>query len=180
MAVAGAGILVNGFTAWLFASGRKGDLNVRGAFLHMAADAAVSASVVASGLVILLTGWTWLDPVVSLGIAAVILVSTWGLLRDSANLAMDAVPDGIRLADIEAALKALPGVIEVHDLHVWALSTTENALTAHLVHDEVRADALLTLACDAARQGFRIGHATFQMESPEAAQRCRLRCAEVV
>ena len=180
MIVAAVGIAVNGVTAWLFARGRKGDLNVRGAFLHMAADAAVSAGVVASGLVILLTGWAWLDPVVSLAIAAVILASTWGLLRDSVNLAMDAVPEGIELPKIEAALRALPGVVEVHDLHVWGLSTTENALTAHLVHEAGDADGLLLLACDAARDGFGIGHATFQVESPATARECRLRSADVV
>lgn len=180
MIVAAAGIVVNGVTAWLFARGRKGDLNVRGAFLHMAADAAVSAGVVASGLIILFTGWAWLDPVVSLAIAAIILASTWGLLRDSVNLAMDAVPEGIELPKIEAALRALPGIIEVHDLHAWGLSTTENALTAHLVREEGQQGDLLRLACDAVRGRFGIGHATFQVETPAAARECRQRSADVV
>lgn len=131
MIVAAVGILINGVTALLFARGRKGDLNVRGAFLHMAADAAVSAGVVISGLVILLTGWSWLDPMVSLGIAALILVSTWGLLRDSVNLALDKVPENVDAEKVLAFLAALPGVTEVHDCHIWPLSTTETALTVH-------------------------------------------------
>jgi cobalt-zinc-cadmium efflux system protein len=182
MLVAAAGIVVNGVTAWLFARGRKGDLNVRGAFLHMAADAAVSVGVVVSGLVILLTGWAWLDPAVSLGIAAVILASTWGLLRDSVNLAMDAVPEGIDLPKIEATLRAMPGVTEVHDLHVWGLSTTETALTAHLVQDGDASDAgrLLRLACTQVRERFGIGHATFQVETADVAQGCELRSDYVV
>ena len=131
--VAAIGILINGVTALMFMSGRKDDLNVRGAFLHMASDAAVSAGVVVAGLLIMLTGWRWLDPVTSLGIVAVIVVGTWSLLRDSANLAMDAVPGNIDLRKVESALRTLPGVVEIHDLQVWGLSTTETALTAHLV-----------------------------------------------
>jgi cobalt-zinc-cadmium efflux system protein len=109
MLVAAVGIVVNGVTAWLFARGRKGDLNVRGAFLHMAADAAVSAGVVIAGLVILLTGWAWLDPLVSLGIAALIVVSTWGLLRDSVNLALDRLPEGVNAEAVRSYLSSLPG-----------------------------------------------------------------------
>ena len=119
MIVAAAGILVNGVTAVLFARGRKGDLNVKGAFLHMAGDAAVSAGIVVSGLVILLTGWAWLDPVVSLLIAALILFSTWSLLRDSLNLALDKVPEGVVIGKVLAYLAALPDVTEVNDLHIW-------------------------------------------------------------
>lgn len=179
MIVAAAGIVVNGVTAWLFAKGRKGDLNVKGAFLHMAADAAVSAGVVVSGLVILLTGWAWLDPVVSIGIAALILVSTWGLLRDSLNLALDKVPEGVDPAKVEAFLAALPGVVEVHDLHIWPLSTTETALTAHLVRPQAGTDdAFARSACEKLREHFGIGHATFQIEDSAAA--CQLAPAHVV
>ena len=179
--VAALGILVNGATALLFMRGRKDDLNVRGAFLHMAADAAVSAGVVVSGGLIALTGWRWLDPVTSLAIVAVITAGPWSLLRDSANLAMDAVPDGIEMTKVEAALRALPGVVEVHDLHVWGLSTTETALTAHLVQDGAgEAATLLRLASTQVREQFRIGHATFQVEPAEAALACELRPDHVV
>src|SRR3954471_6896105 len=131
--VAAAGILVNGGTALLFARGREADINRRGAYLHMVADAGVSAGVVAGALLIQATGWLWVDPVLGLVIAGVILVGTWGLLRDSMNLAMDAVPAGIDPTAVQAFLAAQPGVREVHDLHIWGLSTTETALTAHLV-----------------------------------------------
>ena len=181
MVVAAVGILVNGVTAWLFARGRKGDLNVRGAFLHMAADAAVSAGVVVSGLVILLTGWAWLDPVVSLGIAALILVSTWGLLRDSVNLALDKVPDRVNEGAVRSYLAALPGVSEVHDLHIWALSTTETALTAHLVRPGAKLDdSLLHSTCEALRDRFQIGHATIQVEDGDSVEGCALAPEHIV
>lgn len=181
MLVAAVGILVNGITAWLFARGRKGDLNVRGAFLHMAADAAVSAGVVVSGLVILLTGWAWLDPVASLGIATVILISTWGLLRDSVNLALDKVPEGVDGDAVCAYLAGLPGVAEVHDLHIWALSTTETALTAHLVRPGLGTDdALLRRACEELRDRFGVGHATLQVEDGDPAHPCALAPENVV
>ncbi len=181
MAVAAAGIVVNGVTAWLFARGRKGDLNVRGAFLHMAADAAVSAGVVAAGLVILLTGWAWLDPVVSLGIAALILVSTWGLLRDSVNLALDKVPEGVNAEKVRTYLTALPGVTEVHDLHIWGLSTTETALTAHLVRPGLGTDdALLRRVSNDLRDRFGVGHATLQIEDGDPVQPCALAPEHVI
>ena len=181
MLVAAAGIAVNGVTAWLFARGRKGDLNVRGAFLHMAADAAVSAGVVVAGLVILLTGWAWLDPLVSLGIAGLILASTWGLLRDSLNLALDKVPEGVNADQVRAYLAALPGVTEIHDLHIWGLSTTETALTAHLVRPgRGNDDALLRRACDDLRERFRVGHATLQFEDGDPAQPCALAPEHVI
>ena len=181
MLVAAAGILVNGGTAWLFARGRKGDLNVRGAFLHMAADAVVSAGVVVSGLVILLTGWGWLDPAVSLVIAVLIVVSTWGLLRQSVNLAMDKIPEGVDGERVRAFLAALPGVTEVHDLHIWGLSTTATALTAHLVRPEAGPDdALLREACSELRRRFGIGHATLQVEHGDPAQPCVLAPEDVV
>ncbi len=131
--VAAIGILVNGFTAWLFVSGRKSDLNIRGAYLHMVADAGVSLGVVIAGAVMMLTGWLWLDPVTSLVIVAIVLWSTWGLLRDSINLALAGVPSHIELQKVKACLEQLPGVTRAHHVHVWGMSTNEVALTAHLV-----------------------------------------------
>ena len=166
MIVAAIGILVNGITAWLFASGAKGDINIKGAFLHMAADAAVSAGVVIAGLVILYTGWTWLDPVVSLAIVAVIVWSTWGLLRDSLTLSLAAVPPGIDPAAVRSHLEGLPGVAALHDLHVWAMSTTETCLTAHLLMPGGRPDdAFLIDAAAGIRERFGIGHTTLQVET---------------
>ncbi|KST60021.1 cobalt transporter [Methylobacterium sp. GXS13] len=166
MIVAAVGILVNGVTAWLFASGAKGDINIKGAFLHMAADAAVSAGVVIAGLVILYTGWTWLDPVVSIAIVAVIVWSTWGLLRDSLTLSLAAVPPGIDPAAVRSHLKGLPGVTALHDLHVWAMSTTETCLTAHLLMPGGRPDdAFLMDAAAGIRERFGIGHTTLQVET---------------
>ena len=133
MIVAAVGILINGGCAWLFASGRKGDLNIRGAFMHMAADAPVSVGVVIAGLVILLTGWLWLDPAVSLIINAIIIWGTWSLLRDSVTMSLNAVPSGLESQDVGAFLSAAAGVQGIHDLHIWSMSTTETALTAHLV-----------------------------------------------
>ena len=138
--VAAAGIIVNGATALMFMRGRDRDINVRAQFLHMAADAGVSASVVVAGLLILLTGWLWLDPLASLGIAVAIVLATWGLLRESVDLAMDAVPGAVAHDDVQDFLASVPGVIEVHDLHIWGLSTTETALTAHLVCADVPGD----------------------------------------
>ena len=166
MIVAAIGILVNGVTAWLFASGAKGDINIKGAFLHMAADAAVSAGVVIAGLVILYTGWTWLDPVVSIAIVAVIVWSTWGLLRDSLTLSLAAVPPGIDPAAVRSHLEGLPGVAALHDLHVWAMSTTETCLTAHLLMPGGRPDdAFLMDAAAGIRERFGIGHTTLQVET---------------
>ena len=166
MAVAAAGIAVNGFTAWLFAAGRRGDLNIRGAYLHMAADAAVSAAVVVAGLAITVTGWLWLDPVTSLMIVAVIVWSTWGLLRDSLRLSLAAVPDGIAIEDVRGHLAAMPGVTGLHALHVWPISTTETALTAHLVMpDGHPGDDFLMHAAHGLRDRFGIGHVTLQVET---------------
>lgn len=178
--VAALGIVINGATALLFIKGRKGDLNIKGAFLHMASDASVSAGVVLAGLLIVLTGWHWLDPVTSLLIVAVITVGTWGLLRDSVNLALDAVPGGIDLGQVDAALRALPGVADVHDLHVWGLSTTETALTAHLVQEGDGGANLIRAASEEMRAHFGIGHATFQIETVEVADLCALRPAHVI
>lgn len=165
MVVAGLGFLVNAATAALFLSSRRHDLNARGAYLHMAADAAVSLGVVASGAAILATGWNWLDPAVSLVIAVVILAGTWGLLREAVDLSLDAVPPGIDPAAVRTHLAALPGVVAVHDLHIWALSTTETALTAHLVKPDPRDDdPLVARATAELRERFGIGHATLQWE----------------
>ena len=165
MVVAAIGILINGVTAWLFARGGKHDLNIRGAYLHMAADAAVSAGVVISGLLILQTGWLWIDPVTSLVVVAVILVGTWGLLRRSVAMALDRVPEHIPPADVIEALAGLPGVTRVHDLHIWSLSTTEVALTCHLVMPAgCPGDAFLRRVSDLLHHRFAIGHSTIQVE----------------
>ena len=165
MAVAAIGILVNGVTAWLFASGRKDDINLKGAFLHMASDALVSVGVVAAGLLILLTGWLWIDPIVSLVINGVIVWGTWGLLRNSVGMSMAAVPAQIDPAAVRTFLSARTGVVDVHDLHIWPMSTTENALTCHLVMPNGHpGDAFLhELAGDLAKR-FKINHTTVQIE----------------
>ncbi len=173
MWVAGAGVLVNAVTAWLFMAGRKDDINVRGAFVHMAADAGVSLAVVLAGAAIQFTGVLWIDPVMSLLVAAVILVTTWSLLRDSVNLAVDAVPEDIDPTAVESFLTQLPGVVEVHDLHIWPLSTTETALTAHLVRPGAGLDDdFLAHICDALHDRFHIGHTTIQIEHRKAADSC--------
>lgn len=179
--VAVVGIVINTITALLFAAGRKGDLNIRGAFLHMAADAGVSAGVVAAGLGMVATGWSWLDPAVSLAIVAVILWGTWGLLRDSVNLALDAVPEGIEPEAVEAYLGELPGISSVHDLHIWGMSTTDVALTAHLVKPALEDDdALIASASLELRQRFGIDHATIQLERGRGGLPCHLAPADVV
>lgn len=164
MAVAGAGFVLNLATALLFLRGSKHDLNTRGAFLHMAADAGVSLGVVATGAIVLLTGWTVVDPLASLAIVAVIVAGTWGLLRQSLNLAMDAAPEGLDVHAVEGWLADLPGVSDVHHVHVWALSTTETALTAHLVRAEAADRAFLDGAREGLKHRFGIGHATLQVE----------------
>jgi cobalt-zinc-cadmium efflux system protein len=164
MIVAGIGILVNGFTAFLFMSGHH-DLNIRGAFLHMVADAAVSLGVVLGGLGILWTGATWIDPVLSLIIAAVIVWGTWGLLKQSLTLSLHGVPGGIAVSDVRQALEQLPGVERVHHLHIWAMSTTESALTVHLVMPEGHpGDRFLAHAQEQLKERFGIAHATLQIE----------------
>jgi cobalt-zinc-cadmium efflux system protein len=176
--VAALGVCINGATALLFMRGRHDDLNIRGAYLHMAADAGVSLGVVAAALLIMYTGWLWLDPAISLCIAAVILVSGWGLARDSVNLALDAVPKGIELAEVRGYLGGLDGVLEVHDLHIWAMSTNETALTAHLVRPGGHDDAFLHRVCAELSHRFNIHHATLQVEANGDA--CRLAPAELV
>ena len=165
MVVAAIGVLVNGFTAYLFMSGRKGDINIRGAYLHLAADAGVSLAVVVAGLIALLTGWRWLDPAMSLAIAAVITIGTWGLLRDSVTMSLDATPAGIDPAAVQAYLGGLPGVEEVHDLHIWPMSTTETALTAHLVIPGGHpGDEALRVIATELQSRFGIAHPTIQIE----------------
>ena len=164
MAVAAVGILINGATAMLFARGREHDINIRGAFLHMSADAAVSAAVVVAGFLILTTGQQWIDPVMSLAIAGVIFWSSFGLLKESVWMSLAGVPAGIDVDEVEAELGSLGGVIAVHDLHVWPLSTTETALTAHLVAPDVDSDELLGTARELLRRRFHIAHSTIQVE----------------
>ncbi len=180
MIVAAVGIVVNGVTAWLFAAGGKGDINLRAAFLHMASDALVSAGVVVAGLLIVLTGWLWLDPIVSLAINAAIVWGTWGLLRDSLGMSMAAVPSRIDPAEVRAFLRAQSGVHDLHDLHIWPMGTTEVALTCHLVMEDGHpGDAFLhTLAATLATR-FQIHHSTVQIEiDPRSA--CALAPDEVV
>lgn len=166
MIVAGIGIVVNAVTAWLFASGRKGDLNIRGAFLHMVADAVVSAGVVIAGLTIILTGWSWLDPLVSLAIVLVIAWATWGLLRDSVGMSLQAAPPGLDVEEVSAHLRSRAGVTAVHDLHVWPMSTTETALTAHLlIPGGYPGDAFTSELAAELKQKFGIGHTTLQIET---------------
>jgi cobalt-zinc-cadmium efflux system protein len=176
--VATLGIVVNGGTALLFMRGRHGDLNIRGAYLHMAADAGVSLGVVVAAFAIMLTGWQWVDPAISLCIAAVVLASGWGLARDSVNLALDGVPKGIELADVKDYLGQLQGVTEVHDLHIWAMSTNETALTAHLVRPGGYEDSFLHGVCEELSHRFKIHHATLQIEA--GSDVCKLAPAELV
>jgi cobalt-zinc-cadmium efflux system protein len=181
MIVAAIGVVINTVTALLFVSGKDRDLNIRGAFLHMAADAAVSLGVVASGALILAFGLAWIDPVISLVIAAVIFLSTWGLLRDSLNLAVDAVPRGVDPGAVRAYLAGLPGVAAVHDLHIWPLSTTDTALTAHLVMDSFPVDdRFLHDVSGVLSARFSINHPTIQLERRDSDIVCQqaLHCAD--
>ena len=171
---AGIGVLVNGFTAWLFLRDKDRDLNVKGAYLHMAADALVSIGVLVSGVVISWTGWTLIDPIVGLAVAAVIVASVWSLTRDSLRLSLDGVPEGIRLEEVEREMVSVPGVAGVHHIHVWAISTTENALTAHVVLDSLSAmeEAKHRLKEMLGERGIR--HATLEFES--ASEHCSGHC----
>jgi cobalt-zinc-cadmium efflux system protein len=179
--VALVGIVINGATALGFMSGRKSDINVRGAFLHMVADAVVSLGVVLSGLLVLFTGWLWIDPAVSIVVALVIVVGTWSLLKESVSLSLDAVPGRVDRTAIEAYLAGLPGVSEVHDLHIWPMGTTEIALTAHLVRPGAALDdGLLAQTCRDLSTRFGIGHATLQVEAGDPAHPCTLASSEVV
>lgn len=173
--VAAIGVVINTLTALMFMRGQKDDLNIRGAFLHMAADALVSLGVVVAGVLMLAFGWSWLDPLMSLAIVAVILGGTWGLLRDSMNYAMDAVPDSVDLPALRAYLTGLPSVERIHDLHVWPLSTTEIALTVHLVvsSDQVN-NPFLSALQKHLRDRFGIAHATIQVETAADDSHCML------
>ncbi len=175
MVVAAIGVLVNGTTAVLFLSGRHHDLNVRGAFLHMTADAALSLGVVVSGALVCWQGWQWIDPLASLLIVAAILAGTIGLLRDSINLALDAVPKGIDPGLVREYLRQLPGITDVHDLHIWAMSTTETALTVHLVKPDGRIDdAFLAETERVLHDRFKIMHPTIQIEQGDQEHLCTL------
>ncbi|MGH6966441.1 MAG: cation diffusion facilitator family transporter [Phenylobacterium sp.] len=180
MLTAGLGIVINTATALMFMRGSKGDLNARGAFLHMASDAAVSLAVVIGAGLIAITKMQWIDPALSLGIAAVIVFGTWGLLRDSMDLALDAAPRGVDVGKVRDWLCGLPGVAEIHDLHIWAMSTTETALTVHIIrpaNDD--SDHFLHTACEGLAARFNIGHATLQVET-DVGHVCKLAPAEVV
>lgn len=174
--VAAVGIVVNTATAVLFMKDRKDDLNIRGAFLHMAADALVSVGVVLGGILYLWKGWAWIDPVMSLLIAAIIVVGTWSLFHQSLHMMFDGVPLNIDLKKVRDCLLELPGVVGVHDLHVWAMSTSQVALTAHLVVADTEADCsgLLTKAQEELDEHFEIEHVTLQIESPDFARNCSL------
>ena len=173
--VAAIGVVVNGFSAWLFLAGSKGDLNIRGAYLHMAADAALSLGVVISGLAIIYSGWTWIDPVVSLVIVVVIVIGTWSLLRESVQLSMAAVPPNVDADRVRAYLAGQPGVTAVHDLHIWAKSTTETALTAHLViPGGYPGDAALDAIAHTLRNDYAIHHCTLQVGQGTTHHHCAL------
>lgn len=181
MLVAGIGVVINTATALLFLKDRERDLNIRGAFLHMAADAAVSLGVVISGAVIWRYGLVWVDPVISLVIAGVIFISTWDLMRDSVNLAIDAVPRNVDPEAVREFLQGQPGVTDLHDLHIWAMSTTDTALTAHLVMpDGVPSDAFLHDLAATLKERYFVDHATFQVErgGDEATCHQSLHCAD--
>lgn len=173
--VASVGIIINGLSAWLFVKGSKGDLNIRAAYLHMAADAAVSLGVVGAGIAMIFTGWYWLDPVISLVIVAVIIIGTWGLLRESVQLALSAVPAHIDVTAVETYLRQCPGVTEVHDLHVWGMSTTESALTVHLVMPEgYPGDAFMDDIMQTLKVRFSVHHSTLQVEQGTTDHACAL------
>jgi len=179
--VAAVGIIVNGVTALLFASGRPGDLNLRSAFLHMAADTLVTAGVVATGIAIALTGWLWLDPAVSLFVSAVIVIGTWSLVKSAIGLALDAVPEGVDAAAVRAHLLTVPGVTALHDLHIWGMSTTETALTCHLVRPSGHpGDAILNGIAQELHHRFGIHHATIQIELADTDEACALTPEHVV
>ncbi|GJI97698.1 cobalt transporter [Duganella caerulea] len=173
--VAGVGILVNGFSAWLFMSGSKDDINVRGAYLHMAADAAISLGVLVAGVIVRYTGWNWLDPLVSAIIVAIIVYSTWSLLKQSMRMMLAAVPDNLDHAEVEQFLRAQPGVTDVHDVHIWSMSTTENALTAQLVTPAGHpGDAAMDAISLQLKEQFSIDHSTLQVRLGTTAHECSL------
>ena len=173
---AGVGVVINALTAWLFMKDKDKDLNVKGAYLHMAADALVSVGVVASGIIITYTGWSIIDPIIGLGIAVVIIVSTWGLLHDSLRLSLDGVPVGIDAQKIQQLIMEQPGVENCHHLHIWALSTTETALTAHIVIDNITQLEEVKQHIKEALEEAGIHHATLEFEDERAT--CSNECCE--
>lgn len=174
--VAAIGIAINGISAWLFMAGSKDDLNIRGAYLHLAADAAISLGVLLAGLAVMATGWTWLDPAASLVIVVLIVLSTWSLLRDAMRLMLAAVPDNVDAPKVEAFLRAGDGVSDVHDLHIWAISTTETALTAHLVMPAgYPGDGAIDAINAQLKERFSIQHSTLQVELGTTEHACCLR-----
>jgi cobalt-zinc-cadmium efflux system protein len=176
MWVAGIGVVINTLTALLFIKGQKDDLNIRGAFLHMAADAGVSVGVVIAGLLITLTGILWIDPLISLMIIVVVLWSTWRLFTDSIDLALDAVPRHINLEEVRNFLLKQKGVSDIHDLHIWAMSTTTVALTAHLIMPQDRGDSFIKKLQHDLKEHFQIAHTTFQIEQTDIGKRCETDC----
>lgn len=179
--VAGIGVIINTLTALLFMSGREEDINLKGAFLHMAADALVSLGVVLAGIVIITTGWLWFDPVISLIIVVVVVISTWQLFKDSLNLSLDAVPPQIEPLAVKTFLSELAEVTQVHDLHIWAMSTTETALTAHLVIPEGHpGDDFLVQVSQQLHDKFGIEHSTIQIEINDSEASCSLNAEERV
>jgi cobalt-zinc-cadmium efflux system protein len=179
--IAAIGVLINTATALLFMSGRKGDLNVRAAFLHMAGDAAITLGVVVSGFVMIYTGWTWLDPAVSLVISLLVILATWGVLRESVKLALHAVPENVDIEKVKAYLTSVAGVTAVHDLHIWGMSTTETALTAHLVMPGgYPGDAARSAINEALNEKFSIAHSTLQIEMGDPEVFCKFESERVV
>lgn len=179
--VAAIGVIVNGVTAMMFASGHKEDLNIKGAFLHMAYDALLSLAVVVTGVIILFTNFNLLDPIISLVVSIVIIMGTWSLLKDSVTLAVDGVPTNINRKDVEKYLRGLPSIVDLHDLHIWAMSTTETALTVHLVSNvDHRSDDFLTVTSQQLKDQFKIGHTTIQIELLNEAKSCLLASTETV
>ena len=179
--VAAVGVLINTATALLFASGQKHDLNIRGAYLHMAADAGISFGVVIAGAAIMLTGWTWLDPVISILIVFIVLIGTWNLLKDSLNLSIDAVPNDIDISEIREYLTGIDTVSQIHDLHVWALSTSQTALSVHLVCTREMIDnTFLQEIQEHLHCRFGIDHVTIQVEKEENSYKCALNSPECV
>jgi cobalt-zinc-cadmium efflux system protein len=176
MIVAGIGVVINTLTSLLFIKGQKKDLNIRGAFLHMAADAGVSLGVVLGGLLISLTGSLWIDPVMSLAIILIILWGTWNLFIDSLNLALDAVPKHIDIEEVRRFLLSKEGVEGIHDLHIWAMSTTHVALTAHLIMPHGYDDKFITNLQKELKQKFGINHTTFQVENRDVEESCLTKC----
>ncbi|CAI3932915.1 cation diffusion facilitator family transporter [Commensalibacter papalotli (ex Botero et al. 2024)] len=179
--VAAIGVIVNGLTAMMFVSGHKEDLNIKGAFLHMAYDALLSLAVVITGIIILFTGFNILDPIISLVVSIIIIMGTWSLLKDSVALAVDGVPTNINRKEVESYLRALPSILDLHDLHIWAMSTTETALTVHLVSNvDHRLDDFLSVTAQQLQDKFKIGHTTIQIELQNEAKSCVLANAEAV